>query len=831
MVNTQKKSWLKYAYPKFERNRVQSQVLEYRVGLILLLCLICFFCAFFYTFHHSFPKNLLDLALAVYFLVIPVLMKRYGNWKLFGNLVCIGWLVDNLLVATESPSEALALSFFQSLIPSYLLLASEQYLFAGCFASFVFFFALPYEYDLLNGTLDYKTEEELREYIGNVVDSAQVLNRGHLIATFFMTLWLTMCNKQDNKFMQGLLEEAENARKATETFFAAFSHEFRNPLNALLGSLDLISEEQSEKGTSKNLIRTALDCGEMLYTLINNVLDVSKIQQGMFTANTNPHEIRLILHKILSILKNQTLNKGLKLELNISKETPIKLLFDGTRLMQIIMNLVSNAIKFTEEGHIKITATWEIDHSTIPEGQNYHVPILEYSSSAYGANFICIAPSSGEIPEQESETENETYTQELTELKGEIDLNPVNYQKTVACQTKDSCLESNKIEVPVLQDTNSCSSVQGEQVLCEYHHEKRGVLKVSVEDTGIGICEEKLKKLFAPYQQADEKISKNYGGTGLGLFISKTIAEFYGGKIEVKSSLGEGSTFTLSIPCEVYFEDSDSPPDCRRREMVGVRTLLLDKNSRTGRANSETLSSLNINHVLLHSVEEALKIFSRNGFFEFQIILVGLNLEGYNGVSLVSKLREIEKTKGVKQHTPIFLMVNENFKERGAAVPCEASGYLNYPLRKKEVSRIIQGFSQKSRTNQDKKKVLIVDDDRFITEILKKFLEKEYIETVCINNGKEVLENYPQLQQDSGVVILDANLYDITGYEVAKWIRDYEKQHKLSEVPIICSSGNNGKEHEEKCYNSGISFICKLYLVPKPVKRENFLNIIKAYLM
>lgn len=226
------KSWLKYWYPASNMNLVERTSIESKSGLILLLSILCGLCTIYYSILLESSCSTANVILSFYFFCIPVGMKQFGKWDFFGMAVCIGWMADNVIVAQCMPEEAISLSFFQSLIPSYFVLASEKYIFGGCFVSFLLCYSLPYEYNSLNTTISPMQLPEFKEYMTRVVQRTQFMNSLHLFAVFGLTLWLHKCSNNDLKLMSKLLEETKQAKQAAEMFFAAVSHEFRNPLNS-----------------------------------------------------------------------------------------------------------------------------------------------------------------------------------------------------------------------------------------------------------------------------------------------------------------------------------------------------------------------------------------------------------------------------------------------------------------------------------------------------------------------------------------------------------------------------------------------------------------------
>jgi hypothetical protein len=226
------KSWLRFFYPGLANDTVNTQFLEYRIGLIVSLSLSCSLCTLIYVSQGTTDFKIYCICLSVYFLVLPTAMKFMGKWRLFGFLCCTGWLTSNLVIGNSLPKETIGLNFFQSLIPSYLLLATEDYRFSTMAAMIIGLISMPYQYDNVYDKIISLEDNEIKPYVIFVLNNTKTLNRYHLIASFGLTVWMSICKQKEINLMKALKEAAEQAKKSTETFFAAFSHEFRNPLNA-----------------------------------------------------------------------------------------------------------------------------------------------------------------------------------------------------------------------------------------------------------------------------------------------------------------------------------------------------------------------------------------------------------------------------------------------------------------------------------------------------------------------------------------------------------------------------------------------------------------------
>lgn len=237
-------------------------------------------------------------------------------------------------------------------------------------------------------------------------------------------------------------EEAKEANRVKDAFVANISHEIRTPINAILGFGELLQSELTNPDHIQ-YIESIHTSSKSLLNLINDLLDLSKIEAGRMTVREEPVNLRILMSEIENIFSIKLVDKGLDFEINIHDNCPLSLQTDEMRVRQILINLVSNAIKFTQEGCVKV------------------------SINAFNSHIV-------------------DYVEHVD-------------------------------------------------------------LKIEVEDTGIGISEENLKQIFVAFQQQEQQDAKKYGGTGLGLTITKRLAELLNGTVEVSSKLGKGSRFTVIL--------------------------------------------------------------------------------------------------------------------------------------------------------------------------------------------------------------------------------------------------------------------------------------------
>jgi signal transduction histidine kinase/HPt (histidine-containing phosphotransfer) domain-containing protein/ActR/RegA family two-component response regulator len=258
--------------------------------------------------------------------------------------------------------------------------------------------------------------------------------------------------RRDMESVQGSLEKAkqvaEHATQAKSNFLATMSHEIRTPMNAILGFLDLTLEAPDLGKDTRQQLKIANTSAQFLLQLINDILDVSKIESGKLELENEPFDLAALMMDMQDLMVIKTREKGLQLKLNYPQQLAPGYLSDAYRLRQILINLVGNAIKFTDKGYV---------------------------------------------------------TLEVQEMK-------------------------------------------------------KGHFEFSIEDTGIGIAEDKIDLILKPFTQVDASITRQYGGTGLGTTISSELVQLLGGELQIQSTLGQGSRFYFTIPLTPT-EQAEQAPD------------------------------------------------------------------------------------------------------------------------------------------------------------------------------------------------------------------------------------------------------------------------------
>ncbi len=408
---------------------------------------------------------------------------------------------------------------------------------------------------------------------------------------------------------------AEQSEKFEQEFLANMSHEIRTPMNAVIGMTNLLLDKQPREDQFKYLhgIKRA---SEILLVIINDILDLSKIEAGKMEIESVPFSIRDVVSLVVQTLHVKAEEKNVELMVHIHHEIPDMVMGDPTRLNQIIVNLVGNAIKFTDRGHVRIAVQ--------PSAEVFHAAQLGRAESA----------------------------------------------------------------------------------LDEKHHEYR-YLEFSIEDSGKGMSEEQIAKLFKSFQQASASVARTHGGTGLGLSISKQLVELQHGTIGATSVLGRGSIFHFRIPYRVathqsVHEEEKALSDSVLRKMQSLRVLLVDDDEYNRVVATDTLE-LKLPGIHIEAAVDGVEAFEAFQARSYDLILMDVNMPRMDGYECT---RRIRASKHSHHLIPIIaLTASAVGKDVDKCLDAGMNAFVVKPFRSEELlrcmSQVLQGEIDHSKQSAD----------------------------------------------------------------------------------------------------------------------------------
>ncbi len=500
-------------------------------------------------------------------------------------------------------------------------------------------------------------------------------------------------------------EQAEEASRAKSDFLARMSHEIRTPMNAILG-ITYLCLQTTHENKQLYYLRKILSAGRGLLGIINDILDVSKIEAGKMTLQNEAFALQELVENLSDLCGALVGGKNIEVLFHVDPNLFVTVEGDLLRLTQVLTNLLGNAVKFTEKGRVVLRM------------------------------------------------------EELGRSAGTI------------------------------------------------------TLRISVNDTGIGLAEEELARLFKPFEQADGSITRKYGGTGLGLVICQRFVRMMGGELEVRSEPGKGSTFSFSLalpyrPVRHAWDDPD-PAGAERLLVVddceAARTILQDILIRFGFRVDAVASG-----------QEALDCLVRAAQADtpYSLVLLDWKMPGMNGMEVADSIHKLPL-----ESIPHLLMISahglEAYREKGENL--HFAGFLVKPVNPVTLwSAILKvlgksaapplladmdGAGNGGLSQRRGARVLLVEDNEINQEVASSLMERMGMSVTLAENGLNAVNACKARTFD--IIFMDIQMPVMDGLEAARRLRAQEAEDGAGPTPIIAMTAHAMREDREKSRDAGM---------------------------
>lgn len=505
-------------------------------------------------------------------------------------------------------------------------------------------------------------------------------------------------------------QQAEGASLAKSRFLANMSHELRTPLNAVVGAAQLLSAERDNPARIDELTQAIRRGGHNLLTLIENILDLSRIEAGKISLQADNFHLIECLESMLATAAVSAQAKGLKLSCEVEPDLPAWRHGDEGRLRQVLLNLTGNAIKFTDTGEVSVVVTGDADSE--------HV-------------------------------------------------------------------------------------------------------RITIRDTGVGIPTDQLTHIFEPFHQANSATTRRFGGSGLGLTIVQQVVFALGGTLSVQSKLGQGSSFTVDLPLPL------TPPPLKAEQRLRLEVAYLEPHEPSAAALDATLRRLGCTPRRCHDAAEAQAWAAHMESTKEAYLLLDLDAtEGALWRHEAVYTPVADRVLGMTHYPTPNESFTENAPQNRLLKPLTRAALVSHLSKHKPSQRQHDAQEQANpdTTNASKPRILVVEDDPLNLAIVSKMLQHAGFATLSACDGLSALRAIEQHLPD--LVLLDWQMPDLDGLEVARRVRAGHAGSAATGLPLVALTANAFAEDRQACLDAGMDDF-----LTKPIDATRLIKVIRHQLV